>query len=162
MEQEYFCSVYKKCGGCQLDVAYSQQLSYKRRIVRELLGRFGPIEAIEGMKNPLHYRCKVNTAFGYSKGQVLTGVWQSSTGKLVRVEKCALEDEKAAPIIRAIRTLLPTYHLRTYDERSGHGYLRFVTIRIGKQTGEILVALGTGAEKASGEKARLGTVKAFQ
>ena len=148
MEQEYFCSVYKKCGGCQLDVAYSQQLSYKRRIVRELLGRFGPIEAIEGMKNPLHYRCKVNTAFGYSKGQVLTGVWQSSTGKLVRVEKCALEDERAAPIIRAIRTLLPTYHLRTYDERSGHGYLRFVTIRIGKQTGEILVALGTGAEKA--------------
>lgn len=148
MEQEFNCPVYKKCGGCQLDVTYSQQLSYKRRIVRELLGRFGPIEAIEGMRHPLHYRCKVNTAFGYSKGQVLTGVWQSSGGKLVRVENCALEDEHAAPIIKAIRSLLPAFHLRTYDERNGHGFLRFVTIRIGKQTGEILVALGTGAEKA--------------
>jgi len=148
MEQEFNCPVYKKCGGCQLDVTYSQQLSYKRRIVRELLGRFGPMEPIAGMKTPLHYRCKVNTAFGYSRGQVLTGVWQSSGGKLVRVENCALEDEHAAPIIQAIRSLLPAFHLRTYDERSGHGFLRFVTIRIGKQTGEILVALGVGPEKA--------------
>ena len=158
MNQEFNCPVYKKCGGCQLDVTYSQQLSYKRRIVRELLGRFGPIEAIAGMKPPLHYRCKVNTAFGYSRGQVLTGVWQSSSGKLVRVENCALEDERATPIIRAIRTLLPTFHLRTYDERNGHGFLRFVTIRIGKQTGEILVAFGTGAEKAPRLKEVVGAL----
>ena len=141
MDQKFRCPVYKKCGGCQLDVTYAQQLSFKQRTVATLLGQYRKAEPIIGMDDPFHYRCKVSTAFGYSHGHVISGVWQSSSGKLVRVENCALEDERATPIIRAIRTLLPTFHLRTYDERNGHGFLRFVTIRIGKQSGEILVAL---------------------
>ena len=152
MEQEFRCPVYKKCGGCQLDVMYPQQLSYKQRIVIGLLGRFHRVEPIIGMEEPLHYRCKVSNAMGFSRGQVISGVWQSSGRKLVTVEGCALEDERAGVIVRAIKELLPRHRLRTYDERTGEGFLRFVTIRIGKQTGEILVALGTGAGKFPGKK----------
>lgn len=152
MEQEFRCPVYKKCGGCQLDVLYPQQLSYKQRTVISLLGRFHRVEPILGMDDPLHYRCKVSSAMGYSRGKVISGVWQSSGRKLVTVEHCALEDERAEVIVAAIRELLPKFRLRTYDERTGEGFLRFVTIRIGKQTGEILVALGTGAGKFPGKK----------
>ena len=141
------CPVYKKCGGCQLDVTYPQQLGYKMRIVREILGKFGKVEPVVGMDDPMHYRCKVSSAFGYARGRIITGVWQSGAGKLVQVENCALEDERAKKIIDAIRILLPVHKLRTYDEVSGQGFLRFVTVRIGKQTGEILVALGTGQGK---------------
>jgi len=95
----------------------------------------------------MHYRCKVSSAFGYARGKIITGVWQSNGGKLVQVEDCALEDERAKKIVNAIRILLPVHKLRTYDEVSGQGFLRFVTVRIGKQTGEILVALGTGQGK---------------
>ena len=143
-EQDFVCSVYKKCGACQLDVIYPRQLSYKMRIMRELLGRFGKIEKIIGMDEPTHYRCKVSAAFGYAKNHVITGVWQSSHGKIVQVEECALEDRRSFKIIKAIRILLPKFKLRTYDEITKQGFLRFVTIRIGKQSGEILVALGTG------------------
>ena len=152
MEQEFRCPVYKKCGGCQLDVMYSQQLSYKQRIVIGLLGRFHRVEPILGMEDPLHYRCKVSNAIGFSRGQVISGVWQSSGRKLVTVDGCALEDERAGVIVKVIKELLPRHRLRTYDERTGEGFLRFVTIRIGKQTGEILVALGTGAGKFPGKK----------
>ncbi len=147
MDTAFRCPVYKKCGGCQLDVAYPQQLSYKMRTVIGLLGRFGHVEPILGMTEPLHYRCKVSAAFGYSRGRVLSGVWQASADKLTTVDTCALENEQATAIIQAIKELAATFKMRIYDDRTGKGFLRFVTIRVGKQTGEILVALGTGREK---------------
>lgn len=143
MDNQFRCPVYKKCGGCQLDVEYPRQLGYKQRLVTELLGRYGRVEPILAMDEPLHYRCKVSTAFGYSQGQIITGVWQSSHGRLVKVKNCGLEDPRAQKIVAAIRKLLPSFHIKTLDERSGKGILRFVTIRIGKQSGEILVAFGT-------------------
>lgn len=145
MDQKFRCPVYKKCGGCQLDVTYPQQLSFKQRTVATLLGQYRKAEPIIGMDDPFHYRCKVSTAFGYSHGHAISGVWQSSSGKLTPVDNCALEDERAGAIVAAIKELLPGFKLRTYDERSGKGFLRFVMIRIGKQSGEILVALGTGS-----------------
>ncbi len=144
MEKSH-CGIYKKCGGCQLDVTYREQLSYKQRTAVKMLGRYCRVDKIKGMENPLGYRCKVSHAFGYSRGQVISGIWQSSTAKIAKTEFCALEDERALPIVAAIKKLLPMFKLKTYDEQSGSGFLRFVTIRIGKKTGEILVALGTGA-----------------
>lgn len=143
--QKFRCPAYKKCGGCQLDVTYKQQLSYKQRTVIKMLGRYCRIEPIIGMDDPLHYRAKVSNAFGYSRGQVISGIWQSSSGRLAKIDSCELEDERAKPIISAIKKLLPMFKLKTYDEVTKSGFLRFVTIRIGKATGEILVALGTGA-----------------
>lgn len=149
MDKGMTCPVYKKCGGCQLDVTYPQQLSYKMRTVISLLGRFGHVEPIVGMDDPLHYRCKVSQAFGYSRGRVVAGVWQSSTGKLAPVEDCALEDPRGTAVVDAITQLAQKYKLRTFDERTGKGYLRFVTVRIGKQSSEVLVALGVGKERLS-------------
>ncbi|MBQ6893555.1 MAG: 23S rRNA (uracil(1939)-C(5))-methyltransferase RlmD [Clostridia bacterium] len=143
--ENFCCPVYKKCGGCQLDVTYRQQLSYKQRTVIKMLGRYCRVEPIVGMDDPLHYRAKVSAAFGYSRGQVISGVWQSSSGHIAKIDSCALEDERAEAIISAIKKLLPMFKLKTYDERDGSGFLRFVTIRIGKATGEILVALGTNS-----------------
>ena len=143
--ESFRCPAYKKCGGCQLDVTYKQQLSYKQRTVIKLLGRYCRVSPILGMDDPLHYRCKVSNAFGFSRGQVITGVWQASAGKIAKIDHCALEDERAGKIVRTIAKLLPTFKIKTYDERTGVGFLRFVTIRIGKQSGQILVALGTNS-----------------
>lgn len=145
MQENFNCPIYKKCGGCQLDVTYRQQLSYKQRTVIKMLGRYCRVAPIIGMENPLHYRTKVSVAFGFSRGQVISGIWQSSGAKIAKTDFCALEDERAERIIAAIKKLLPTFKLKTYDEVTKSGFLRFVTIRIGKQTGEILVALGTGS-----------------
>ena len=146
MTNETFrCPAYKKCGGCQLDVTYKQQLSYKQRTVIKMLGRYARVSNIIGMDNPLNYRCKVSNAFGYSRGQVISGIWQSSSGHIAKIDSCALEDERAEVIVKEIKRLLPMFKLKTYDEVTKAGFLRFVTIRIGKQSGEILVALGTNS-----------------
>ena len=143
--EKFCCPAYKKCGGCQLDVTYKQQLSYKQRTVIKMLGRYARVDNIIGMEEPLHYRCKVSNAFGYSRGQVISGIWQSSSKRIAKIDTCALEDERAEVIIREIKRLLPMFKLKTYDEVTKAGFLRFVTIRIGKQSGEILVALGTNS-----------------
>ena len=147
MEQSFRCPVYKKCGGCQLDVTYPQQLSYKMRTAIQELGRFGKVEPIIGMDDPLHYRCKVSTAFGFSRGHAITGVWQASAGKLVQVEQCGLEDPRAKKVVDTVRALIRPFRLRTYDDRTGRGTIRFVMVRIGKRSGEVLVALGTGSDE---------------
>ncbi|MBE6688096.1 MAG: 23S rRNA (uracil(1939)-C(5))-methyltransferase RlmD [Ruminococcaceae bacterium] len=152
MELNFTCTSYKKCGGCQLDVPYKQQLSYKQKTIIKMLGRYCRVSHIIGMENPNNYRCKVSAAFGYTRGQVICGVWQSSSGKIVQVGQCNLEDERAASIIKTIKRLLPVFNLRTYDEVSQKGFLRFVTVRVGKATGEILVALGTGNGKFPAKK----------
>ena len=69
------CPVYKKCGGCQLDTSYPEQLRFKQRKVERLLRRFGKVDPIIGMKNPCHYRNKVQAAFYTNRsGKIISGV----------------------------------------------------------------------------------------
>ena len=62
---------------------------------------------------------------------------------MVPVESCLLEDQKADAIIASIRGMLKSFKIKTYDEDNGFGLLRHVLIRIGKNTGEIMVVLVT-------------------
>ena len=51
------CPHFRRCGGCQLqNLPYSEQLLHKQREAVRLLGRFGTVEQIIGMDQPLHYR----------------------------------------------------------------------------------------------------------
>lgn len=140
------CAVAKKCGGCQLtNMTYEQQLSYKQGRVIKLLGKFGHVQRIIGMDNPYHYRNKVQAAFGRTRsGMIISGVYQSSTHNIVKVDSCLIEDIKADEIIVTIRELLKSFHLTVYDERTGKGFLRHVLVKRAFGTGEIMVVLVTG------------------
>ena len=145
-ENVFPCSVAKKCGGCQLtNMTYEQQLSFKQSKVIKLLGRFGHVNNIIGMKEPYHYRNKVQAAFGRTKsGMIISGVYQSSTHNIVKVDSCLIEDIKADEIIVTIRNLLKSFHLTVFDDRTGKGFLRHVLIKRAFGTGEIMVVLVTG------------------
>lgn len=139
------CPQAKRCGGCQLqNLPYREQLLYKERLVRRLLGRFAPIEPIEAMEEPYRYRCKVQAAFVTDRaGRLLSGVYQSGTHRVVPVDSCLLEDADADRVIVTIRKLMPRFHLTAYDERTRRGFLRHVLVRKGYATGQLLVVLVT-------------------
>ena len=89
MKENIFpCAVAKKCGGCQLtNMTYEEQLSFKQAKVIKLLGRFGKVDNIIGMKEPYHYRNKVQAAFGRTRGgMIISGVYQSSTHNIVKID----------------------------------------------------------------------------
>ena len=137
------CPVMKKCGGCQmLHLPYSRQLEIKQGKVIRLMGRFGRVEPILGMEDPYHYRNKVQAAFGTdAHGKIISGVYQSSTHRIVNVDDCLLEDRTADAIIKDIRKMLPGYHIRPYDERECTGWLRHVLVKRCFHTGEVMVVL---------------------
>ncbi len=139
------CPHYRKCGGCQLqNMAYSKQLEWKQHLINKLLGGFCKPEPIIEMQNPFHYRNKVSAAFSVDRsGRTISGVYQSSTHRIVPVNQCMIEDRKADEIIVTIRQLLKSFHIIPYNEYKDYGLLRHVLVKRGFGTGEIMVVLVT-------------------
>lgn len=136
------CPYAKRCGGCQFsEMPYERQLEKKQKEMEKLLGRFGKVAPIIGMEQPYHYRHKVNAAFGYEKGKVISGVYEEHSHKLVQVDHCLIEHEKADEIILTIRSLLKDFKIRTYDEKTDLGLLKHVMVRVSHATGQIMVIL---------------------
>ncbi len=145
MEQLEKCKAAKKCGGCQYQgISYEEQLQKKQKQVGKLLGKYGRISPIIGMETPYFYRNKVHAVFGRDRrGNVISGIYENNTHRIVQVEECQIEDRKSQAIIRTIRELLRSFKIKTYDEDTDYGLLRHVLVRRGFSTGEIMVVLVT-------------------
>lgn len=141
------CKAAKKCGGCQYQgIPYEKQLQDKQKAVRQLMQPFCKTAGITGMKDPYHYRNKVHAVFARKKdGTIISGVYEEGTHRVVPVETCQIEDEKADAIINDIHGLLKSFKIKIYNEDTGYGLLRHVLIRRGFSTGEIMVVLVLGS-----------------
>lgn len=137
------CPVASKCGGCQwIDREYKEQLEAKQMRFRKLMEPFCKPEAMIGMEQPKHYRNKVHAAFGEDrKHNVISGIYEERSHRIVPVDSCLIEDKKADEIIVSIRKLLKSFKIRPYNEDTGYGLLRHVLIRTGRITGQIMVVL---------------------
>ena len=137
------CSVSKQCGGCKwIEKSYEEQLGAKSKYLSNLLRPYCKTEAIIGMEKPEHYRNKVHAVFGEDrKHNVISGIYEEKSHRIVPVDSCYIENKKADEIIVTIRGLLKSFKIRPYNEDSGYGLLRHVLIRTGHATGQIMVVL---------------------
>ena len=137
------CPVAKKCGGCRYQgVEYPEQLKRKQGYVQGLLKKYGKVSPIIGMEDPYYYRNKVHAAFGRDrKGNIISGIYEEKSHRIVPVEDCQIEDRKCQEIIHTIRDMLKSFKIKVYDEDSDYGLLRHVLVRRGFSTGEIMVVL---------------------
>lgn len=137
------CPVANKCGGCQIQhYSYEKQLEEKQRLVNSLLDKFCKVENIIGMENPYFYRNKVHAVFDTDKkGNVISGVYEAGSHRVVPIDSCLIEDRRADNIIVTIRGMLKSFKIRTYNEDTGAGLLRHVMIRTGHKSNEIMVVL---------------------
>ena len=141
---EHCCPVSRKCSGCQMqNLSYQDGLRWKQAQEVRLLGTFGHISPIIGMENPLHYRNKVQTAFGMTRGgKIISGVWQSREQKIIATDSCMIEDAAASAIAVTVRKLLSAFKMTAWQD--GNGFLRHILVRRGFSTGEIMVVLVAG------------------
>ena len=139
------CPLYRKCGGCQLqNMSYPRQLHWKQELVERLLGRFHRVNPIIGMEHPYHYRNKVQAAFALDRRkQIVSGVYQASTHRVVPVESCMIEDETADRIIGTIRKLMKDFKMEPYNEDTGRGLVRHVLVKRGFVSGQVMVVMVT-------------------
>ncbi len=137
------CEAMGKCGACKwLNLPYGEQLQNKQKEIQKWCGKLVKLEQMIGMEHPYHYRNKVHAAFGEDKKHnIISGVYEESTHRIVPVDSCLLEDERADRIILTIRKLAKSFKIKPYNERSGYGLLRHVLIRTGHSTGQVMVVL---------------------
>lgn len=146
------CPYEKKCGGCsKINIPYAESLAEKQQFVGKCLakvmsGKKLNIEPIVGCENPLYYRNKVHSVFGRDMhGKIIRGIYKEESHQLVSVSGCLLENQTADAIIEEIKSLLPSFKLKVYDEDTGYGFLRHVLVRVGNKGGleNIMVVLVT-------------------
>ncbi len=140
---EAICPVSKKCGGCNwIEKSYEEQLRQKEKWLRELMKHFCRTEPVIPMENPFHYRTKVHAVFGEDRTRnVISGIYEAGSHRIVQVDGCLLENEQADEIIVTVRELLKSFKIRPYNEDTGYGLLRHVVLRTGHVTGQIMVVL---------------------
>ncbi|MGI6107509.1 MAG: 23S rRNA (uracil(1939)-C(5))-methyltransferase RlmD [Lachnospiraceae bacterium] len=139
---ESLCPAADRCGGCvNPGIDYLSTLEVKRNRLQHLMKGLCQVNRVIGMKDPYHYRCKVNAAFAFRNGKTVSGRYAEGTHRIVQMDSCLIENQTADAIIKTIRDLIRSFKIRVYDEDTGVGFLRHVQVRIGRFTGQVMVVL---------------------
>lgn len=147
------CRLFKRCGGCQLKESYNEQLKWKQAKAERLLSKFAPCEKIIGMETPYNYRNKVQHGFYTNPNrQIISGIFQSGSGRIVPCENCMLEDVQADKIILTIKKLMQSFKMFPYNPNTGKGIIRHVMIRKGFHSGQYLVCIITSKSALPSKK----------
>ena len=171
------CSISGACGGCSaIDVPYERQLHSKQQRIAELLGPLACdscILPILGMDDPQRYRTKIVSPFAPAKSKrslrsmartgkggriavrqadILTGLYAAGTHRIVACDDCPVEHEAGRRVVGAVRQIMARYGMQPYDEDAHTGFVRHVVVRVGQQSGEVLVTIVTNAREFTGAR----------
>ncbi len=142
------CQHFGICGGCcWQDLAYADQLEIKERMVISILENKGlqmvEIKPILQSPTPLYYRNKMEFSFGMDpQGNLQLGLHvRGRFNHLFDVVNCWLQSEISNRILRSVRQEASSQGLAAYDLKKHQGLLRFLVIREGKRSGEVMVNL---------------------
>lgn len=139
-----------------LDIPYEQQLACKRDAVRDA---FAGIAAdacaceVIGMDEPYAYRDKIASPVTRDRRcspagtRVLTGMYQDGTHRIVPIERCPVENPLGQKVIHAIKRIMERHRMEPYDEDAGQGFVRHIVVRIGHESGEVLVTIVTNGRE---------------
>ena len=96
---------------------YEDQLAAKQKMVNDLIRPFGPVKPVIGAANPYNYRNKVHAVVGGDRnGNIYAGTYEAGSHKVVAIESCILDDERADKIIGTITKLAKSFKYRYYNE----------------------------------------------
>ncbi len=143
------CFVADKCGGCQWQhIQYSHQLVIKQNQIREALTRIGglnnpPVEPVLAAPHPLSYRNKVTYPVTDSSEvpHVRIGYYQKGSHHVINLNQCPIQDERLNPLLAGVKQDIQQRGWSIYQESEHRGTIRHLCLRIGRRTGEMLLAL---------------------
>ena len=137
------CPYFGRCGGCRLQhLSYPAQLAFKAKQVRDCLERIGGLgefamRPILAAPDQYGYRNKME--FTVAPGPLI-GLHQADRYDVVLdIERCLLQSDTMNRLLGELRQEARARALSVYDQASGEGLLRFVSLREGRRTGEAMV-----------------------
>lgn len=147
------CSLYYRCGGCQLQhLDYKAQLDVKRKQVEDAVIRIGKLDHMVihptlAADNPWYYRNKMQFPVGEAAGKPVIGCYAQGSHNIVDTEHCYIQHDINNKIAAQVRRIVASLGIKPYNERTGEGVIRHVLGRVGMATGEVMVVLVTATAK---------------
>ena len=158
------CPYFGRCGGCRLQhVAYPAQLAYKAKQVADALERIGglrdvPVRPIIGADEIFGYRNKMEFtvarprrgAAGAAEGGLVVGLHETERyDAVLDIERCLLQSDRMNALLAEARAFFADRGLSVYEQDTGEGLLRFLMLREGRHTGELMTNVVTSAPAVS-------------
>ena len=148
------CKHFGVCGGCTyLDLSYEEELSTKKEGLVKILGEYGHLlEGIIPSPKPLHYRNKMEFAFGDDRlfGELSLGIRKRrSMYEVATVEECVLIPDEFKVVARVVTDYFRGTGEKFFHRKKHTGSLRHLTVRRGEFTGEVLVMLSAASNLAA-------------
>ncbi len=161
------CPYFGRCGGCRLQhMAYPAQLAYKAKQVADALERLGglrdvPIRPIIGADEILGYRNKMEftvarprrsagAAPEMADGGPVVGLHETERyDSVLDIERCLLQSDRMNGLLAEARAFFADRGLTVYEQETGEGLLRFLMLREGRHTGELMTNVVTSAPAVS-------------
>lgn len=132
------CIYFGKCGGCLWQhIPYKEQVKIKE----EKLSRLFNLE-IDVLPSPKIYghRNRIDVAItAQGIGFRERGKWW----KMVDIERCEVFGDRSELSLKRLREFMEDFSLKPWDLKKGEGFLRYIVLREGKFTGELMVNLVT-------------------
>ncbi len=151
------CPYFGRCGGCRLQhMAYPAQLAYKAKQVADALQRLGGLTGIEvrpiiGAEETFGYRNKMEFTVSRSpKAPLVVGLHEADRyDAVLDIERCLLQSDRMNALLAEARGFFAERGLTVYEQDTGEGLLRFLMLREGRHTGELMTNVVTSAPAVS-------------
>ncbi len=151
------CPYFGRCGGCRLQhMAYPAQLAFKAKQVVDALERLGGLKGIEvqpiiGATETFGYRNKMEfTVARDSKEPMVVGLHEADRyDSVLDIDRCLLQSDRMNALLGEARDFFIERGLTVYEQDSGEGLLRFLMLREGTHTGELMANVVTSAPAVS-------------
>ncbi len=128
-----FCSVFGKCGGCDLQhMTYESQLRFKRESVQETFFKAGGlhVEPDEVVPSPQikNYRNKMSLPVRGDTPQF--GFFAAGSHRVVPISECPIQFARNNELIRAFADFLHDNKITGYNETTHQGAVRHLSARV--------------------------------
>ena len=140
------CALAGRCGGCQLQaLTDGAQRSWKQRHVRETLRRIGgisiPLPMLVSDERSLGYRNKAVIPLARGGKGLVMGFYAPDSHRVVPLQHCPVLDPRLDALLPGLLADINGSSWPVYNEASGKGALRHLALRVGANSGEVLLTI---------------------
>lgn len=146
-----------------VNMKYQAQLDLKRTQVQRLLAQQGldvPVAPTIGMADPTYYRNKTIVPVKWQDGHLTSGFYRRGTHDLVPMTDYFVNDAKIDQAIVVVRDILEKYHVTAFDPDQQVGAIRYIMVRRGYYSHELMVVLVSNDPTIPNEAAIIADVQA--